>query len=351
MAKRRPHLDALRMLAIFFVVMNHTEYAGQLHYLQIPDQPVHWLLMALSALHKTAVPLFLMISGALLLEKEESFSVLFRKRVLRFALVLLLFSLLAYLYELGFDVASFNYYTFLTQLYSYRLVDSYWYLYCYLGYLLALPLLRRLAAAMRGRDYQYLAALWLVIKSVELLPVFALGESFERSETFVLFLLDYNVFFPLMGHYLEKRLDEKRFTARGAALAALAALLSLALMCLATERWCRAQGQWPAYAGELTFGALNFVIALALFYIAKTLFLRRSIPAWAAKTMVLFGSCSFGLYLLQHYFLRWLRPVFEAAQPRLGTYPACLLWVLCVCLAGSAVTLLLRQIPGIKKLI
>ena len=44
-------------------------------------------------------------------------------------------------------------------------------------------------------------------------------------------------------------------------------------------------------------------------------------------------------------------PVFEAAQPRLGTYPACLLWVLCVCLAGSAVTLLLRQIPGIKKLI
>ena len=258
---------------------------------------------------------------------------------------------LAYLYELGFDVASFNYYTFLTQLYSYRLVDSYWYLYCYLGYLLALPLLRRLAAAMRGRDYQYLAALWLVIKSVELLPVFALGESLERSETFVLFLLDYNVFFPLMGHYLEKRLDEKRFTARGAALAALAALLSLALMCLATERWCRAQGQWPAYAGELTFGALNFVIALALFYIAKTLFLRRSIPTWAVKTMALFGSCSFGLYLLQHYFLRWLRPVFEAAQPRLGTYPACLLWVLCVCLAGSAVTLLLRQIPGIKKLI
>ena len=351
MAERRLHLDALRMLAIFFVVMNHTEYAGQLHYLQIPDQPVHWLLMALSALHKTAVPLFLMISGALLLDRKESYRVLFRRRVLRFALVLLLFSLLAYLYELRFDPARFNYYTFLTQLYSYRLADSYWYLYCYLGYLLALPLLRRLAAAMRDRDYQYLAALWLVIKSVELLPVFVLGESFERSETFMLFLLDYNVFFPLMGHYLEKRLDGRRFTVRGAALASLAALFSLALMCLATERWCRAQGQWPAYAGELTFGALNFVIALALFYIAKTAFLRRSVPAWAARTMTLFGSCSFGLYLLQHYFLRWLRPVYEAAQPRIGTYPACLLWVLCVCLAGSAATLLLKMIPGIKKLI
>ena len=159
---------------------------------------------------------------------------------------------------------------------------------------------------MRDRDYQYLAALWLVIKSVELLPVFVLGESFERSETFMLFLLDYNVFFPLMGHYLEKRLDGRHFTARGAALASLAALFSLALMCLATERWCRAQGQWPAYAGELTFGALNYVIALALFYIAKTAFLRRSVPAWAARTMTLFGSCSFGLYLLQHYFLRWV---------------------------------------------
>ena len=63
------------------------------------------------------------------------------------------------------------------------------------------------------------------------------------------------------------------------------------------------------------------------------------------------GACSFGLYLLQHYFLAWLRPVYTALSPVIGSYPACLVWVLCICLAGSGVTLLLRQIPGLNKLI
>ena len=224
MSRRKLHLEALRMLAIFFVVMNHTGNAGQLYYLQIHDQPVHWLLMGLSALHKTAVPLFLMVSGALLIDREESLRVLLRKRVLRFALVLLLFSLLGYLYDIRFQLSSFNSFYFFSQLYSYRLVDSYWYLYCYLGYLLMLPFLRRLAPAMRDRDFAYLAALWLVFKGADLLPIFVLGESYGLSKTFVLFALEYTFFFPLMGYYLEKRLDSRRFTAKNALLAGLIVL-------------------------------------------------------------------------------------------------------------------------------
>ena len=351
MSRRKLHLEALRMLAIFFVVMNHTGNAGQLYYLQIHDQPVHWLLMGLSALHKTAVPLFLMVSGALLIDREESLRVLLRKRVLRFALVLLLFSLLGYLYDIRFQLSSFNSFYFFSQLYSYRLVDSYWYLYCYLGYLLMLPFLRRLAPAMRDRDFAYLAALWLVFKGADLLPIFVLGESYGLSETFVLFALEYTFFFPLMGYYLEKRLDSRRFTAKNALLAGLAALLGIVLMCLATERWCRFHGEWPPIAGELTFGAFNFITALSLFFGARTLFLRYTPPAWCARALTLFGSCSFGVYLMQHYFLSWLRPVLLFLEPVLGTYPACLVWVLCICLVGTGLTLLLKQIPGLKKLI
>ncbi len=351
MPKRKLHLEALRVIAIFFVVMNHTGTAGQLYYLQIHDQPVHWLLMGFSALHKAAVPLFLMVSGALLIDREEALSVFFRRRVLRFALVLLLFSLLSYLYDIGFSLSRFSAFYFLTQLYSYRLVDAYWYLYCYLGYLLVLPFLRRLAKAMTDRDYLYLAALWLVFRGIDLLPIFVLGDAYGLSETFVLFVLEYTVFFPLMGYYLETRLADGAFTGRNALLAGLAALLALALMCLATERWCRFHGEWPAIAGELTFGALNFVAALALFFIAKTVFLRRTAPGLLARALTLLSSCSFGVYLLQHCFLRWLHPVYEAAAPLLGSYPACMLWALCICLAGTAVTLLLKQIPGLKALL
>ena len=64
MPKRKLHLEALRVIAIFFVVMNHTGTAGQLYYLQIHDQPVHWLLMGFSALHKAGTTILLVEQNA-----------------------------------------------------------------------------------------------------------------------------------------------------------------------------------------------------------------------------------------------------------------------------------------------
>ena len=51
----------------------------------------------LSLVCKAAVPLFYMVSGALLLGKNESFGELARKRILRIVAVIVIFSLLYYL--------------------------------------------------------------------------------------------------------------------------------------------------------------------------------------------------------------------------------------------------------------
>ncbi len=351
MERRRLHLELLRIMAIFFVVMNHTGFHGQLYFVQIHEQPIHWLFMALSALHKAAVPLFFMCSGALLLEREESLTVLLKKRVLRFALVLLLFSLLAYFRELVRAGAQFSPYVFLTRLYSTGLLEIYWYLYNYLAYLLVLPFLRRMARAMDDREYLYLAILWLLLKGVGLLPLWVLGEDLPMHRNFALFIMEYTVFFPLMGYYLEHRLGERFFTRRVVLLSALAAALSLAIMCLSTERWCALNDQWPADVGERYFGALNFVVALALFFQAKSLFRNRRVPAAAARVLTLFGSCSFGVYLLHQYFLDWTLPLFDRLESVLGTYPGCLAWVLCICLLGTGAAWLMKKVPGLKKLI
>ena len=349
--RKKLHIELLRMLAIFFVIMNHTGDRGQLYYLAIHEQPVHWLLMGFSALHKAAVPIFFLCAGALLLEKEESLGTLLKKRVLRFALVLLLFSLVAYLQQVAQEGRGFNVFYFVTHLYSQPLVYFYWYLYSYLGYLLMLPFLRRLARGMSDREYLYMLALWAGVKVLELLPFWLIETDLPLQENFVLFTMEYTVFFPLMGHFLEHRAPEKLYGGKTAALSALSALLAIAIMCLTTERWCRLNGSWPDYAGELYFGTLNFVVALALYLQAKTLFLRRQVGPGIEKTLTLFGSCSFGLYLLQQDYLLWLAPVHDWLAPRLGTYPACLLWVLLICLVGTVVTWLLKQIPGLKKLL
>ena len=62
--ERKLYLELLRAIAIFLVVLNHN--SAYAYYLQVPQLPVRLLFSGLSALVKTAVPLFFMISGATL---------------------------------------------------------------------------------------------------------------------------------------------------------------------------------------------------------------------------------------------------------------------------------------------
>ena len=348
---RRLHLELLRMIAIYLVVLNHTGYNGYLYAMQVPDRPVFWPLLAVSVLVKTAVPLFFMVSGALLLRKEESLGTLLKKRVLRYGLVLLLFSLLSYLYGIRDRLESFSLYYFLTQLYSYRLADSYWFLYQYLAYLLVLPFLRALVRAMGDRDYRYLVGLWVALGVTELLAFFLLKTPAWRSETFVLFVSEYTVFFPLLGYYLEQRVPPERYTRRRVLWALAAALAAVALSCAAVRSYCTRFDDWTISGAETYLGSLTCVPALSVYFCVRALFLRHQPGPLCRRVLCFFGSCSFGVYLLQHIWLEQTAPLRRSLASLLGTFAGTLVWVLCICVLGSGVAWLLRQLPGLKKLL
>lgn len=66
---RAVHLDILRLIAIFLVLFNHTWTRGfSLWTISHNSGVLYWLYMFLSITDKIGVPLFLMISGALLLK-------------------------------------------------------------------------------------------------------------------------------------------------------------------------------------------------------------------------------------------------------------------------------------------
>lgn len=85
---KRVYYEWMRLIACFFVIFNHLKGyvlfrnasgAKQLFY------------MSLSVITKINVPLFFMVSGALLLEKQEDIFTVLKKRVSRICLVILLF--------------------------------------------------------------------------------------------------------------------------------------------------------------------------------------------------------------------------------------------------------------------
>jgi len=69
---RKYHIDVIKIFAIFMVVYNHTGDFGFLAYQQEGPVLLQMMQMIPSIVCKTAVPLFYMCTGALLLGKEES---------------------------------------------------------------------------------------------------------------------------------------------------------------------------------------------------------------------------------------------------------------------------------------
>lgn len=92
--RRLAYIDALRIIAILLVVFNHLP--GYTLYMSNTG-PKAWLYMFLTMVTRINVPLFLMVSGALLLGKRESISRVLRHRAARIVGCIGLFGTLCYL--------------------------------------------------------------------------------------------------------------------------------------------------------------------------------------------------------------------------------------------------------------
>lgn len=70
---RAEHIDILRIIACFMVIFNHTDERGFWRYAYNDRGTALWIVNLIPSIAcKSAVPIFFMISGELLLRKNES---------------------------------------------------------------------------------------------------------------------------------------------------------------------------------------------------------------------------------------------------------------------------------------
>lgn len=346
---RKIHLDLLRIIAIFFVVYNHTNEKG--YYLfSITENPLTYpFYMALSVLCSIAIPIFFMISGALLLGKEESLRTLFRKRILRILAVILLFSFLQYAYKAVWLGQPFDLLDFLKRTVSSPMIIPYWYLYSYLVYLLLLPFLRRLARAMRGKEYAYFMLLFLVFGGIKPILQFLLG--LGDNPYLSIPFQDTLIFYPLMGYYFETQAPQKFLEPKFLALGALLSVACISILCALT--WYRGllTGEITEAGNGLFITSLNMIPVFTVYLGAKSLCGRVTFPALLQKAIVSLGGCVFGIYLLEERFREALMGIDLALAPIIGWMPACFVWILSVLFCCYITVCILKRIPGVKALL
>ncbi len=350
MKKREVWLDVLRVMAAFLVIVNHTN--SDVFQSVTPANGTWWLSIAWYALCKLAVPVFVMVSGAVLLGHEDSYC----KCLARFGRIvaaLLVFSYLYFVHDAwvnhGLWPRIIRLDVFAHKVWTLEIADSFWYLYFYAGLMLALPILQRLSCAMTDRDAWYLICLSLGLGAgwpllAHFAPTLALPEYFDVPG----FTTMVGLF--LAGWQLRKR--EKPMHTMPWLLVLIASVLLSVVLLHAQFVQLNGVGKYWAFMDDRMQPSLLVVTAaISAFLLIRCLF-DRPMTERTQRVWMKAGGCSFGIYLLQQWVIaqtevRMFIPLCNA----LTAFPAVVVWDIVVFILCLAAAMILRRIPVIKKIV
>lgn len=199
--KRNTGFDIIRIIAIFMVVAIHSHVAP----LAVNKGSAMWyVVMSLQVICLVAVPLFFMVSGALLLsdEKETDISTLYKKRLPKQAIPFIVWSVIYVIARIVMGKISFSISAFTSLLYE-PAYYQFWFMYTLLAIYLLLPILQTLIKNCDKKKTEYILILWAIFSV--LLPVISrFVKGFDISDHVDLVLCEGYIGYFILGYYLNK---------------------------------------------------------------------------------------------------------------------------------------------------
>ena len=354
MKNRKIYFDILRIIAILCVIYNHTNERGYFLYALPCSMPIKIFYMIVAEFIAIGVPVFFMISGALLLGRDESIADLYKKRVLRIFGVIVIFSLIQFAYKLSIGEAEASVKYLADNTINQNIVPSYWFLYTYFAFLIILPLLRKLVKAMSEDDFKYLIFLYLLIEGALAVILYLLGyESysmfFERP------FFDRIIIFPLVGYYLEHVLPKEKYNKAGVGKLLLVSLFTFVVFVAMTLYRDLPYEEFTTYDKGLYTCGLTLVLDITVFYIIKYLFdIKKDSSQYsvrAYKVITTMGAAIFGIYLVEGNVRHYTEPINTFLSGHIGVFPAAIVWVLLIFVISLIISFIMKMIPGLKKLL
>lgn len=352
---KKIYLEILRCLAILLVIFNHTGDAGFIYYTTLEPGFKYYLFMACSVLTVMNIPIFYMISGATLMHKDEPIGVVWKKRILRYALVIVIFSFLQYLLAIQFDPHSFSISTFFKAVFSRDMIVPYWFLYEYLGFLIMVPIFRKLFRALSREDMLYIVCIYLAFSSaLPIIEYLANGWHLMLNEKFDVTAISNDlVLYPMLGYFLS---SEDIYKDRKQSKRIIAVMWALSFACLAftmittdiliPELFVAKEG----WVGTF-YKSLICIPTATVFITARWLFENRELPVALNRIILSFSSCVFGTYLIEQIIREHTWGLYFRMAAHMPNFVAVVLFVFAIALICWPIVWCLKKIPGLKKLI
>ncbi len=301
-----------------------------------------WIGNIFDSSSRWAVPVFIMLSGMLLLGKKESQSDIIQKRVPRLILPLVFWSFAYSLWTVRETIESYSIHQFTIDLFQNDIKYHFWYLYAILGLYLVMPLFKTFVQQGKRSDFLYFLIFGFVVSAADTtlssLWQIHLAKGFE-------YFLGYGGYF-ILGYYLAKANIGQKATR----IIHLLGFLALLLTIIGTWYISTELGRLNQVFYEYLSITTPFV-AISIFVLIKDYGNRSNsvVPTIIAKY-------SFGIYLIHPMILDIYRGkefVLLTGISHETTHPILYIGFMFITVLATSLflTMIMSKIPFIKKFV
>lgn len=325
-------LDTIRLLAIILVIFIHISAKG------FGSLSQHWwAINFFESISRISVPLFLMVTGALLLNRESSIKTTAR-RIWRVGVPLIVWSIL-YLYwfrHTGTEVKHW-----ITTIVRAPVVPHFWYLYTLLGAYLFLPVMIGFCKISDNNSKTFTMAMWFIGASIVPTVYAITGKEYVGINWGFLSL--YAGYIILGAMALELKKATNRMIILSTVIWAISTLLIAVLTWKHSLKIGMANETFYAYTSP-------FVVtgAVSAFYSLRAIITKisshRFFPSAAIEKL---GQVNFGVYLIHVMVMFWLDLKgfdYQFINPWIAI-PCVALMTFCV---SATVIFIIQRIPFIR---
>ncbi len=340
---REVYIDILRIIAVFFVIFTHTGNFGSKLYIMdeyIEKKPELYFYILADVFRCINIPLFLMISGTVMLHKRYSHRQVLKKS-LRYAVITIIVSYVYYLWR-GFSPVDLI--CFLRLLWSDEVFGLMWFMYAYIGLLLVTPALQKMVAEFEKADYIYFIILGIIVKSI--LPLLSFIFGWNGFGIYIDLLTDM-VFYPIAGAFLG-HIENKEIKKKHMLLMAVICILSLVInVGMVRIEYLRC----GEYSEKYLF-CMSTISSMALFVIVRKICSQIEFTGVLKRILNECGNCVFGTYLISmlvqnNVFGIYWRAYKVAKEPLIAGY----IYTFGVLVICFVIVFLIRKIPFLRSLL
>jgi surface polysaccharide O-acyltransferase-like enzyme len=289
MSPSKTNLDLIRCIATFLVVMQHAA-APVSNRFEAYSATNWWWANLYDSISRPCVPIFLFLSGALLLGRHENYIDFFNRRMKRILIPTFFWAAIYFYWGHKFHNFPIDGEKIIRGLLDTRSIYTHlWYLDLIIGLYIATPILRKILPALDKQDFRYL--FWFWIAFIVINPMISATMFYWKG--FQVNLISPYICYFVAGYYYERYgIGENERKIGWAALIS-GTFVTFVGMGISTVQSGHFDWFWYGYHSPSVF-AQSFGGYLLLYYYGRKCHFSEKTKHW----LQYLGTLTFGIYLL-----------------------------------------------------